>query len=237
MSDTSRLKLPFLDAAQAQKHVTVNEALSRIDALTSGRVETLGQTVPPSAPLEGEVHIAGTGSSGAWAGQDGSFAMFMNGGWDFAAPWAGARAWVAADAKEMIFNGTAWVAREAGASSPAGAATHVDVVEIDHVLNAGATSTVVAALSDKSIVLGVTGRVTEAIAGAPSWKLGVAGSDNRYGSGIGTALNSFVHGVSGTPQAYYGDTDLLLTAEGGSFTAGRVTLAIHRFRLTPPAAV
>lgn len=237
MSNTSRFRLPFLDAAQAQKHVTVNEALARVDALAAAQVETLGGVSPPSAPVDGEVHIVGTGATGAWAGQDEALAVFQNGGWVFVAPWAGARAWVVADANELIFNGAAWVAREAGASSPAGAATHVEVVEVDHVLSAGATSTVVGAIEDKAIVLGVTGRVTEAISGASSWRLGVIGSDNRYGGGIGVALNAFVHGVSGTPQAYYGNTDLLLTAEGGSFASGRVTLAIHQFRLTPPAAV
>ncbi|NND41100.1 MAG: DUF2793 domain-containing protein, partial [Silicimonas sp.] len=34
MADTSRLGLPLLDPAQAQKHVTVNEAFLRLDALS-----------------------------------------------------------------------------------------------------------------------------------------------------------------------------------------------------------
>ena len=33
MTDTANLLLPLLQAAQAQKHVTVNEALLRLDAL------------------------------------------------------------------------------------------------------------------------------------------------------------------------------------------------------------
>ncbi|MEN9709235.1 MAG: hypothetical protein RIQ68_1643, partial [Pseudomonadota bacterium] len=33
MSDTTRLKLPRIDAAQSQKHVTHNEALEVLDAL------------------------------------------------------------------------------------------------------------------------------------------------------------------------------------------------------------
>ena len=33
MSDSLNLNLPYVEAAQAQKHVTVNEALSRLDAL------------------------------------------------------------------------------------------------------------------------------------------------------------------------------------------------------------
>lgn len=55
------------------------------------------------------------------------------------------------------------------------------------------------------------------------------------GSALGS--NSFARGVTGSPVAYYGATDVVLTAEGGEFTGGRVLLAIHLFRLTPPAAV
>ena len=33
MSETSQLKLPLLQTAQAQKHVTVNEALALLDQL------------------------------------------------------------------------------------------------------------------------------------------------------------------------------------------------------------
>ena len=32
MAETAKLTLPLLEAAQAQKHVTVNEALVRLDA-------------------------------------------------------------------------------------------------------------------------------------------------------------------------------------------------------------
>ena len=51
MSETSRLGLPLVQAAQAQKHVTVNEALLRIDALA--QIELLGvdATAPPGTPL------------------------------------------------------------------------------------------------------------------------------------------------------------------------------------------
>ena len=236
MSDTARFKMPFLDAAQAQKHVTVNEALARIDALAAGQVETVGRAAPPTAPVDGEVHLVGTGANGAWAGQDHGFAIFANGGWLFVPPWTGARIWSVEGRAELVFNGLDWVG--AGhRSSPAGAATLTEIVEINHAVASGATSTVPGAIPDKAIVLGVTGRVTEAIAGATGWKLGTAGGVDRYGSGLGVAQNAYAHGVSGTPQAYYGDTDLILTAEGAEFTGGCVLLALHLMRLMPPEPV
>ena len=40
MSNSPRIGLPYLDAAQAQKHVTMNEALARLDVVAAARVET-----------------------------------------------------------------------------------------------------------------------------------------------------------------------------------------------------
>lgn len=40
MVDTARLSLPLMDAAQAQKHVTHNDALVRLDAITHLSVVT-----------------------------------------------------------------------------------------------------------------------------------------------------------------------------------------------------
>ena len=236
MSDTARFAMPFLDAAQAQKHVTVNEALARIDALAAGQVRAVGEITPPAAPAEGDVYVIGTAATDAWAGQDGDLAIFANGGWLFVAPWVGARIWDVKSGAALVFDGSGWIGT-ADASSPAGAATVSEILEIDHVIGSGPTSSVVEAIPDKAVVLGVTGRVTQAITGATGWKLGTGDGADRYGSGIGVALNSFAHGVSSSPLAYFGGTDLILTAEGADFTGGRVLLAIHLMRLVPPTAV
>ena len=236
MSDTARFAMPLLDAAQAQKHVTVNEALARVDALAAGQVRSVGDTTPPTAPSEGDMHAVGTAATGAWAGQDGDLAIFANGGWLFVQPWTGARIWDVATGAALVFNGADWIGT-GDPASPAGAATVAEILEIDHLVGSGPSSTVAGAIPDKAIVLGVTGRVTEAITGASGWKLGTADGTDRYGSGLGVARNALAHGVSGSPLAYYGGTDLVLTAEGASFSGGRVLLAIHLTRLVPPAAV
>ena len=81
MTNTPNLSLPYLAAAQAQKHVTVNEALSLIDALAQMAVVAVGATSPPATPDEGERHIIGTGATGAWSGWDNSIALFFGGAW------------------------------------------------------------------------------------------------------------------------------------------------------------
>ena len=226
--------MPLLDAAQAQKHVTLNEALVRADALASGVAEDWGLTAPPGAPGDGMAWIVGAGATGAWVGQDDAVALFLNGGWDFVAPWPGMTLWVAAASARVTWTGAAWL-DGAVAVSAAGAATVQRVVEIDHTLAAGGSSTTVAVIPDKAVVLGVTGRVTTAITGATGWSLGVAGDTGRYGTAYGAALGAFAHGVTGQPQAYYGGTALEITAEGGAFTGGAVRLAVHCQEIVPPA--
>lgn len=236
MSNSPRIGLPYLDAAQAQKHVTVNEALARLDVVGAGRAETMQSGVPPASLAEGDAHIVPAGASGAWAGQDGNVAIFLNGGWDFIPPWAGWKLWVAAESGFAVFDGVEWQLVDQPTAA-GGAFTLLRLVEIDHVVGSGTTSETAAFIPDKAIVLGVTARVIETIGGATSWSLGVTGSPDRYGSGIGVGLNAFAHGVTSSPLAYYGGSTLLLTAESGTFSGGTVRIAAHYFELSPPRTV
>lgn len=96
MSDLSaRLALPFIAPSQAQKHVTHNEALQRLDLLVQMRVAAFGATVPPEVPEPGVLHALGAGAEGAWAGQDGRMAVFLDGAWLFLDPQDG---WLAVEA-------------------------------------------------------------------------------------------------------------------------------------------
>lgn len=236
MSNSPRIGLPYLDAAQAQKHVTVNEALARLDMASAGRVETMALASPAASPGEGEAHIVATGAGGEWAGQDGNVAVYLNGGWDFVPPWAGWRLWVASEFGFAIFDGADW-RLVSQPTAPGGGFTVMRQVEVDHAIGAGDTSETTAFIPDKAIVLGVTARVIASVTGAAAWSLGVTGSPDRYGAGIGVGLNAYAHGVTGSPLAYYGGSSLLLTAEGGSFTGGTVRIAVHYFELAPPRPV
>jgi hypothetical protein len=236
MSNSPRIGLPYLDAAQAQKHVTMNEALARLDIAAAARVETMALASPPVSPAEGEGHIVPATADGAWVGQDGNVAVFLNGGWAFITPWAGWRLWVASDTGFVVHDGVDWRLASQPVS-PGGALTALRHVEIDHTVVAGATSETAAFIPDKAIVLGVTARVSVAITGATSWSLGVTGSPDRYGSGFGVGLNAFAHGVTGSTVAYFGGSSLLMTSAGGNFTGGEARIAVHYFELSPPRSV
>ena len=111
MSDevSDNLALPFLQPSQAQKHVTHNEALERLDILVQLTVEAFDATTPPSLPEAGEVHALGTGASEAWVGHDGELAAWVGEAWLFIAPRAGWRAWSRGAGTLRIWDGSGWV--------------------------------------------------------------------------------------------------------------------------------
>src|SRR6185437_15097898 len=90
MSDTTpRSGLPLLAAAQAQKHVTHNEALLKLDALSCARLLDRDLTAPPPSPADGDAYLVKATATGDWTGQDGNIAFAIDGAWRFYAPFAG----------------------------------------------------------------------------------------------------------------------------------------------------
>ena len=83
------LSLPLMQASQAQKHVTHNEALMQLDLLVQLSVADRTRTAPPAAPVEGQRHIVAAAPIAAWAGQAGKVALWLDGAWQFFAPLAG----------------------------------------------------------------------------------------------------------------------------------------------------
>lgn len=238
MSETSRFALPLLQAAQAQKHVTVNEALSRIDGLMQLTLISVTENTPPVTPQEGDAYGVGAAAVNDWAGQEGRIAVYVNGGWSFVPATLGMRAYIRDQNGWAGHDGSDWVLGMQ-TLSPNGAGMVQKVVELDHTLTAGPVSTVSYAIPDQSVVFGVTGRVVTEITGTglTGFSLGVAGSANRYGSGLSLAQGSWLRGLTGTPVTYYSAEDLILTGEGGDFEAGGVIrLAIHCLQFALPSA-
>ncbi len=106
---TPRSALPLLAAAQAQKHVTHNEALLQLDALVFARFLDRDLTAPPASPADGDTYLVHAAATGDWSGQDGAIAYAVDSAWRFYAPFAGLAAFVVDEARLIIFNGTAWV--------------------------------------------------------------------------------------------------------------------------------
>lgn len=233
MTDTPELALPLLSPAQAQKHVTVNEAFVRLDALSQLRLQSISTTTPPSAPSDGVAFAVPSGAVDAWAGQTGAVAIASNGGWIFVPARWGWRAMVADTGTQAIYDGAGW---RSGAATltPGGASLDMHSTEIDVTLTAGASVTTPILFPERSIAFGVTGRVVAEVTGTlTSWDIGVTGDLARYGSGLGLAMNSWVNGPS-APQVNWSDTALELSAQGGDFAAGTIRLVAHYAALSLP---
>ncbi|TXN19253.1 DUF2793 domain-containing protein [Methylobacterium sp. WL9] len=110
MADTTRnLGLPLIAAAQAQKHVTHNEALTALDALVQLACLDKDLAAPPAGPAEGDRYLVTAASpTGAWAGLSGQVVRFADGVWAGAMPRPGWFAYVIDEADLYVFTGTAW---------------------------------------------------------------------------------------------------------------------------------
>lgn len=113
MSRSPRLDLPFVLPQQAQKHLTVNDAIRRLDALVQTSVASASLAVEPAGAAEGALFILPAGAQGArWAGmKGGSLALFEDGGFVELAPVAGQIAYVADTGAFLLFDGTSWTDR------------------------------------------------------------------------------------------------------------------------------
>ena len=108
MSNSPLLSLPYLASAQAQKHVTHNEALSLIDGLLHLSVISRILATPPAVIVDGDRYLVAASPTGDWLGQAGTVALRMEGAWRFLTPRKGWRLWVEAENILLIFDGSNW---------------------------------------------------------------------------------------------------------------------------------
>ena len=234
MTSTPRLALPVIEAAQAQKHVTHNEALVLLDALTQLSVESRTLAAPPGSPAEGACYIPGPSATGAWSGWDGQIAVFNGGGWLRIVPLSGLKAWVKAERLTVTYEDGSW--RDGIALTAYGGRVTLRAKEEELTLSGAYVETAdTAFIPDRSIVLGVSSRTTLAITGATSYGVGMAANTIQFGDLLGIALGSSNVGAIG-PAGFYADSKVRVTANGGNFTAGKVRLIVYFLEMSAPSA-
>lgn len=114
MSQTSpRLKMPFLQPSQAQKHVTHNEALRQLDTIVQLSFDAMDATTPPPSPADGDTYAIGAAATGDWSGHDGEVATWFDAAWDFHLPQAGWIATLAGSPDLYVHDGAGWIAASA----------------------------------------------------------------------------------------------------------------------------
>jgi hypothetical protein len=223
-----------VQAAQAQKHVTVNAALVRLDGLVQLTLQSKSLTLPPAVVVDGIAYAVPAGAVNGWGGQDGRVAIGANGGWEFVQPARGWRAMVLDEGVAAIHDGSAWRAWMV-TLSPFNAGMSLGVAEIDHVVAAGPVSVTAVLIPANVVVIGATARVTQAITGTlASWSLGNPGASGRYGTGLGLGQGSWARGLLSQPTAFFAPEPMQLDAVGGDFATGSVRIAVHYIEIALP---
>lgn len=226
IDETMRLEMPLLKPAQAQKHVTMNEALMRLDGMVNLVLQSVTVTTPPEV-IEGQCWAVPKGASGRWAGHERQIAIGSNGGWVFVPALVGMRGFVADRGLSAMFSGSDWIVG-AVTMGAFGAGLQAGIVEEEVTVGNGVRFDTGVIIPEHAMVIGVTARVVQALTGTvKTWRLGSSGAEDRFGSGLGVGKGSWGRGTLGAPFTYYSPTPLIMTAEGGSFTGGRVRLAVH----------
>jgi Protein of unknown function (DUF2793) len=123
-SATARHALPNLFVGQAQKEITHNEALARIDALLHPSVQAT--LAAPPAPLgdesDGLCWLVAPAATGIWAGKSKQMARWSAGSWRYLPPVEGMSIWHVADQVRYFYMDGDWLHGDAIAA-PAGGST------------------------------------------------------------------------------------------------------------------
>ena len=110
MPDSPNLILPYIQASQAQKHITHNEAIKLLDGLVQLAVISRVLTAPPGSPVDGDRYIVASSATGIWSGWDLNVAFYADGAWTRLIPRPGWLAYSIADAGFFGWTGAAWAA-------------------------------------------------------------------------------------------------------------------------------
>ncbi len=165
-----RLNLPLIAEGQAQPHVTHNEALDLIERFWSKTVLSATTTAPPEVLSDGLAYLIPSGATGFDA-SEGQIALYAGGIWHALDPEPGWRVHVLDEGRNRIYDGSAWRAGDViGAmGSTLGLAT------FEAELDLASESSAPALIPARAIVLGVTSWTIEAVVGASSYQVGLAG--------------------------------------------------------------
>lgn len=108
MSTTTNLNISLVQQNQAQKEITVNHAITVIDAILNRGAVSHGDNTPPVSPSNGDLYILGGSPTGDWATHADEIAYYQS-GWSFIGANEGMTIWVSDEDKQYSFDGANWI--------------------------------------------------------------------------------------------------------------------------------
>lgn len=231
MSATERLGLPYIVTSQAQKEVTHNQGLDRLDAFVTPVVADIANA-PPGSPTVGDLYIVGTSPTGDFASQANKLAQYLTGGWVFYTPFKWMDAVVESLDSRMAWNGSEWMSFGL-LTKDSGEFLRIQSWQDD--VDLSVTDETSTDIPNRATVLAVNTRVITAITGTvTTFGVGVSGDTSRYGNGIGKGQDSTNIGLTYHPVSYYSDTPVKLTPDSGSFSTGTVRINVQYITFRGP---
>ena len=232
MSDTKTplLGIDYLMPEQAQKHVTINDALRRFDGLVQLSVINRTETSPPASPENGDRYLIAANASDAWQRHAGKLALFEDSGWAFVEPQIGWSLWDAATKSLLVFDGDDWLNLTADKTDQTPSLFVSDEAEFDLANETGSLT-----IPSHITFLGVSARVLDKTSGPSNWQLGTNADSRRFGSGLSIVAGAEMRGPSSPPQVYWSSERVMVSSGGPAFEAGRVAVAIHYIKLPLPS--
>ena len=253
------LNLPYLAPAQAQKHVTHNEALRQLDAIVQLSVATVADT-PPTEPDNGDRVIIGAAPTGDFTDKPHQLAAFQDGAWAYYVPKTGWRAYIEDAAGMRIFDGSLWQVQSGGSSETADKFGVNTTADTTNRLAAKSPATLLdndgaghqlkvnkSAETDTASLLfqsGYTGHAEMGLAGSEDFKIKTSADGSVFQDSLtadaATGAVTFPHGTNisqmttpvnacGGPDEFYGLPSLYALSDG----RGGQTLTQDRMFFSP----
>jgi len=136
------LGLPYIQPAQAQKHVTHNEAITVLEAVMQLSVKDHTLTTPPSGAERGDRYLIPAGAGGVWGSDAGDVAVWNGSSWTFVSPQRGWQAFSEMGDLSIRFDGAVWqadnghvTAKTVGVNSTADSTNRLSVASDATLLN------------------------------------------------------------------------------------------------------
>jgi Protein of unknown function (DUF2793) len=237
---TQNLKISLLAAGQAQKHVTMNDALVVLDDSVQLSVKSRSLTAPPAVPQAGERHIVATGATGAWSGSTGRLALWQGSSWRFADVSVGHRAYVEDEDILVVLQTSGWTqvstrkTDRLGINTDASTANRLAVASAASLFSHEGTSHRLkinkAAVSETASIIfqdSFSGRAEIGLSGNNDLRMKVSNDGNTWRDGLQISAQSgrvaFPSGLSGRNLNLAVNGDFLVNQRafaGGTLAAG-----------------